>query len=64
MSSFNQREIATSTWRDDWCIENRKDFEGLFKYIEENGENPILLIKDKLQGKHISENHRYEIKQK
>ena len=45
-------------------VENRKDFEDLLKSIEEKGEDPILFIQDKLQGKHISGNHKYEIKQK
>ncbi len=45
-------------------VDNREDFENLLKSIEEKGSDPILFIQDKLQGKHISGNHRYEIKQK
>ena len=45
-------------------VENRKDFEDLLKSIKKKGEDPIIFIQDKLQGKHISGNHRYEKKKK
>ena len=44
--------------------ETRGSFEKLLKYIEQKGEDPMLFIQDKLPGKHISGNHRFEIKQK
>ncbi len=40
-------------------VENRKGFEDLLKSIKKKGEDPIIFIQDKLQGKHISGNHRY-----
>jgi hypothetical protein len=41
---------------------NKNDFEELLKKIEENSEDPMVFIQDKLKGSHISGNHRHDIK--
>jgi hypothetical protein len=44
-------------------IVNKKDFETLLKDIESSGEDPMVFIREEVRGYHISENHRYWVKQ-
>jgi hypothetical protein len=44
-------------------IVNKKDFETLLKDIESSGEDPMVFIRDEVNGYHISGNHRYWVKQ-
>ena len=43
-------------------IKNKREFENLLSEKEAAGEDPMLFIRDKIRGKHISGNHRYTVK--
>ena len=44
-------------------IENKKEFKSLLVEIEASGEDPMLFIREEVNGKHISRNHRYYVEQ-
>ncbi len=43
---------------------NKSEFENILHDIERSGDDPIIFIKDKVLGKHISGNHRWHVKEK
>ena len=43
---------------------NKSAFEALLLSVENRGEDPIVFIRDKIRGKHISGNHRWFIKER
>ncbi len=45
-------------------IYSKADFEKLLTELEDKKEDPLTFIRDKLKGKHISGNHRWEVKER
>ncbi len=43
---------------------NKLAFEALLLSVENGGEDPIVFIRDKICGKHVSGNHRWFIKER
>ncbi len=44
-------------------IDSKKEFEALLIEIKVSGEDPMLFTREEVNGKHISSNHRYYVKQ-
>ena len=56
-------EIIPGNRHDNDCW-NKSAFETLLLSVENGGEDPIVFIRDKIYGKHISGNHRWFIKER